>query len=289
MRIAVTGTTGRVGAALVRHFSGKHQVIPLPRSGCDLADAESLAGALDRLECDVFINPAGITSLEVCEDDPALAMRVNAEAPGEIAAWAAERGVPVFHFSTDYVFGGEREGLRSEDDPAVPVSEYGRSKLAGEQVVLAMPGNCVVRVAWVFGPEKASFVDFIFDAALAAKPLVAVADKVSLPTFTTDLAGWMEGLIERKATGVFHACNSGEPITWHDLAAAVCGEMVANGLIPTVPEIRKQTLAECTFFRAVRPRFTAMNTHRLAGILGTSPRHWHEALADHIRQRGSLL
>ena len=289
MRIAVTGTTGRVGAALVRHFSGKHEVIPLPRSGCDLADAGSLAGALDRLECDVFINPAGITSLEVCEDEPALAMRVNAEAPGEIAAWAAERGVPVFHFSTDYVFGGESEGLRREDDPAVPVSEYGRSKLAGEQAVLTMPGNCVVRVAWVFGPEKPSFVDLIFDDALAAKPLAAVADKVSLPTFTTDLAEWMEGLIERKSTGVFHACNSGEPITWHDLAKAVCEELVANRLLPTTPEVRKQTLTELTFFRAVRPRFTAMNTHRLADVLGASPRHWREALADHIRQRVSLL
>ena len=268
MRIAVTGTTGRVGAALARHFSARHEVIPLPRRICDLADARSLADALDGLECDVFINPAGITSLEVCEDDPALAMRVNAEAPGEIAAWAATRGVPVFHISTDYVFGGETEGTRREDDLPGPVSEYGRSKLAGEQAVSAHPGNCVVRVSWVSGPDKASFVDSIFDAALAGRPLAAVADKFSLPTFTGDLAVWLDALIERRATGIFHACNSGEPIHWHDLGTAVCEEMAALGLISEVPEIRKQTLAECDHFRAARPRFTAMNTRRLAEVLG---------------------
>lgn len=86
MRVAVTGTTGRVGAALVTHFASHHDVVSLPRSICDLADPASLTSALDGLECDVFLNPAGLTSLEACEDDPALAMRVNATAPGEIAA-----------------------------------------------------------------------------------------------------------------------------------------------------------------------------------------------------------
>ena len=289
MRIAVTGTTGRVGASLARHFSARHEVIPLTHQVCDLADARSLAGALDRLQCDVFINPAGVTSLEACEDDPVLAMRVNAEAPGEIAAWAAARRVPVFHISTDYVFDGETEGTRSEDDPTGPLSEYGRSKLAGEQAVSAYPGNCVVRVSWVSGPDKASFIDSIFDAALAGKPLAAVADKFSLPTFTGDLTEWIDCLIAQRATGIFHACNSGEPIHWHDLATAVCEEMAALGLISGVPEIRKQTLAECGFFRATRPRFTAMNTRRLAEVLGHAPRHWGEALAEHIRWRSSLL
>jgi dTDP-4-dehydrorhamnose reductase len=285
MRIAVTGTGGRVGAALARHFSTNHKVISLPRGLCDLANPESLARTLDQLDCDVFINPAGITSLEACEDDPALAMRVNAEAPGEIAAWAATRGVSVFHFSTDYVFAGESPGLRSEAEIPEPLSVYGRSKLAGERAVLAVPGNCVVRISWVFGPEKPSFVDQVFDAALAGRPLVAVADKFSLPTCSGDLATWMERLVALKTTGVVHACNSGEPVSWHGMATTVVGEMVACGALTEIPEIQKQALAGIAAFRAVRPRFTAMDTRRLSEILGQPPRHWREALAEHVRYR----
>ena len=93
MRIAITGTTGRVGSALAKHLSASHEVIELPRSICDLADSESLKSALSGLECDVFLHPAAITSVEACEKEPRAAMRVNSGAPGKIAIWAAERGV----------------------------------------------------------------------------------------------------------------------------------------------------------------------------------------------------
>ena len=218
-----------------------------------------------------------------------MAMRVNAEAPAEIARWAADRGVPVFHFSTDYVFGGGNAELRGESDVAEPVNAYGRSKLAGERAVLAYSENCVIRVSWVFGPDKPSFVDQIFDTALAGKPLAAVADKFSLPVSTSDLAEWMEQLIVRKTTGVIHACNSGEPVSWHDMAVAVVEEMAACGILSGVPPVEKQSLSEITFFRAVRPRYTAMATTRLTATLGHAPRPWREALSEHVRSRCSLL
>lgn len=287
MRVAVTGTTGRVGMALARYFATKCEVVPLPRQVCDLAHPPSLAASLDRLKCDVFLNPAGITSLEACEDDPALAMRVNSEAPAEIAAWAAERDVRVFHFSTDYVFGGETPGLRNESEEPKPLNVYGQSKLAGEAAVLAWPKNCVVRVAWVFGPEKPSFVDSIFDAALAGCPLAAIADKFSLPVFTKDLAKWMERLIDHKTTGILHACHSGSPVSWHDIASAVVEEMVACGVLAQTLDIQEQALDEVSTFRATRPRFTAMNTGRLTEILDHPPRPWREALGEYIRQRCS--
>jgi len=283
MRVAVTGTTGRVGAALAQHFTPIHKVIPLPRRVCDLADPGSLAAALDRLDCDILLNPAGITSLEDCEDDPALAMRVNAEAPGEIAAWAESRGVKVFHFSTDYVFNGKTEGFRSETEVPEPLNVYGLTKLAGEDAVLAWPGNCVVRISWVFGPEKRSFVDAIAEAALAGRPLAAVADKFSLPVFTGDLAEWMERLIEAKTTGIVHACNSGEPVSWHGMATAVVEEMVACGTLAEIPVVQPQMLDEMASFRATRPRFTAMATDCLTGILSHPPRPWRDALIEHVR------
>lgn len=285
MRIAVTGTTGRVGAALARILASEHQVISLPRSACDLADPASLAKALKSLKCDVLINPAGITSLEVCEADPVRAMRVNAEAPGEIAAWAARNGVRVIHLSTDYVFGGEVPGLRSECEVPEPVNVYGKSKLAGEQAVLAHPANLVLRVSWVFGPEKPAFVDQVFENAMAGKPLAAVTDKFSLPTYTTDLSHWISGLIHTNASGLLHACNPGDPVSWHGLGIAVLREMTACGVISACPEIEEQKLDEMSAFRATRPRHTAMDTQRLAELLGDALRPWPEALAEHVRTR----
>ncbi len=284
MRVAVTGTTGRVGAALANHLAASHEIIALPRKLCDLADPDSLTAALENLECDVFINPAGLTSLEACEDDPRLAMRVNSAAPGKIALWAASRGVRMIHFSTDYVFGGNNTALLTEEAAPDPLSVYGRSKLAGEKAVLAHPGNLVVRVSWVFGPEKPSFIDQTFNNALADRHLEAIADKYSLPVFTTDLAAWMEILIDRKTEGIIHACNPGTPVSWHGMACAVVAEMAAAGVIDPVPIVGKQLLDSVKSFRAVRPRFTAMDTSRLAAETGISLRPWPEALKAYVRQ-----
>lgn len=285
MRVAVTGTTGRVGTALARHFAKTHEVIELPRNVCDLADSASLNDALSRLKCEVLINPAGLTGLEACEDQSKLAMRVNSAAPGKMAEWAAQNGVQFFHFSTDYVFSGETPGLRDEAEPTAPLSVYGRSKLAGERAVLAQPTACVVRVSWVFGPEKPSFTDQIFDAALAGRPLFAVVDKFSLPTYTADLAGWMEILISEARAGIVHACQSGEPVSWHGMATTVVEEMFACGVLQSLPKVSPTLLGDVVSFRAPRPRFTAMRTGRFSREVGITPRPWQEAIRSYIRSR----
>lgn len=278
----MTGTTGRVGAALARAFAPDHTVIELPRAAFDLSDPEAMAAALDLLDCEVFINPAGLTGLEDCLDRPGLAWRVNAEAPGEIAAWAARRGVRMIHFSTDYVFAELPPGLRRVDDPTEPPSDYGRSKLAGEQAVLAHPGHCVVRVSWVFGPEKPSFVDQIRRRALAGEAISAVDDKFSLPAYTRDLTEWIRALADGGATGVIQACNSGSPASWHDLATTTVRHLHRRGKLAALPEIERVPLAENTAFRAPRVRHSAMDNSRLAGLLETPPRPWQDALAEYL-------
>jgi dTDP-4-dehydrorhamnose reductase len=288
MRVAITGTTGRVGASLATHLAPRHEIVSLPRTACDFSKPESLAAALDVLDCDVFLNPAALTGLEACEDDPRLAMCVNSAAPGKIALWAADRGVRMIHFSTDYVFGGQTTLPLTEDMPARPVNAYGRSKLAGEMAVLAHPGNLVLRVSWIFGPEKPSFVDQIFDAALAGDPLAAVADKLSLPTFTSDLAQWVDALLETDAGGILHACNPGPPVSWHGMAAFVVREMTACGLLDQCPDVAPLELDAMPIFRATRPRFTVMDPGRLSNITG-GLRPWPEALAEHVRARCAAI
>ncbi|BCU75958.1 NAD(P)-dependent oxidoreductase [Luteolibacter sp. LG18] len=284
MKIAVTGTTGRVGAALAAHFAGRHEVTELSRARFDLADPAAMAAALGELDCDVFLNPAGLTGLEASEDDPALARRLNVEAPGELAAWATRRGVRLIHFSTDYVFSGEAPGLKTEDDVPQPLSVYGTTKREGELAVLAHPGTCVVRVSWVFGPEKPSFTDGIVRAALAGQPLAAIADKWSLPTHTRDLATWTERLIETGTEGIVHACQSGEPVSWHGMAEVIVDELVRQGRLASLPPVAATALDATTAFRAPRPRHTAMATNRLSACLGEAPRGWQDALREYVRE-----
>lgn len=285
MRLAITGTSGRLGAALAEHLKARHDVIPLPRSACDLADPESLQEALSGLECDVLLNPAGMTSIEACEEDARMAMRVNSAAPGKIALWAAEGKVRVIQFSTDYVFEGVLPGLRLEAEPARPILAYGRSKLAGERAVLTHPGHLVLRVSWLFGPEKPSFVDRVMQLAIAGEPLTAVADKWSIPTSTADLACWVESLLETDVSGVLHACSSGEPVSWHGMAEVIVDEMCACGVIASRPQVLKQAVEENLSFKVARPRHTAMSNERLSDLLGKPPRLWEEALREYVRGR----
>ncbi|MES2997604.1 MAG: NAD(P)-dependent oxidoreductase [Verrucomicrobiota bacterium] len=284
LRIAVTGTTGRVGAALAKHLAGAHEIIRLPRTVFDLADRANVSAVLSGLNCDVFLNPAGITSLEACEDDPPQAMRVNSQVPGRIAEWCSGNNVRMIHFSTDYVFDGKNGRLLTENDKPAPLSAYGRSKLAGERAVLAFPGHSVLRVSWVFGPEKPSFIDSVFHSALADESLAAVADKTSLPTHTADLCGWAGDLLEKDFSGMLHACNAGEPASWHDIAMVVADEMLALGILKTMPEIVALRMRDVTAFRAPRPVHSAMDSSALAGLLGRTIRPWPEAVRGYVRE-----
>lgn len=279
MRIAITGTTGRVGQALARHFGERHEVIALPRTRLDLA-APDCGRLLEELEFDVLLNPAGLTSLEQCEDDPDLARRVNAAAPAALAAVCRERGKKMLHFSTDYVFGGRDPGLRAEDEEPSPLSVYGKTKCDGERAVLAA-GGTVMRISWVFGPEKPAFPDQILDRALAGRELAAVADKFSRPTFTGDLCGWVEAWLAAGApAGIFHASNGGPMTSWHGMALEILAYLVEKGV--AVPPLEALALDKMTAFRAPRPRHTAMASRRLEALLGKPPRDWREAMREHL-------
>lgn len=278
MRLAITGTTGRVGRALADRLSSRHEVIELSRAKWDFCDP-GIAGRLEGLDFDVLLNPAAITGLEACEDDAVRAFRVNSEIPGMLAVVCGGR--PMLHFSTDYVFDGVLPGLRRESDPTRPLSVYGRSKLKGEERVLA-GGGTVMRVSWVFGPEKAAFPDQFVGRVIAGERLAAVSDKYSLPTYTPDLCEWVSAWLDGDCPGgVFHACNSGSPVSWHGIAMEISAILAGCGM--QVPYVHALALEEMTEFRAVRPRHTAMATDRLEGLLGRTPRSWREAISDHVR------
>ena len=277
MRLAITGTTGRVGRALADRLAVFHEIVELPRTQLDLG-ADGCERVLETVDFDVLLNPAGLTSLEQCEDHPQLAYRVNADAPGRLAKSC--HGRPVLHFSTDYVFDGTTPGLRHEDESPSPLSVYGKTKAAGEVGVLAA-GGTVMRVSWVFGPEKPAFPDQIVAKALAGQELAAVADKDSLACFTPDLCEWVNGWLAAGCPGgIFHGCQSGEPVSWHGMALEIVALLAEKGI--PVAGVKALSMAEMTAFRAPRPRHTAMATDRLTDLLGKAPRDWRTALREHV-------
>jgi dTDP-4-dehydrorhamnose reductase len=237
---------------------------------------------LSDLEFDVLLNPAALTSLEVCEDQPELAQRVNADAAAELAAMCRETGRRLLHFSTDYVLEGDTPGLHDEAAACGPASVYARTKLEGERRVLES-GGCVMRVSWVFGPERPAFPDQVIRKALAGEPLAAVADKTSLPAFTGDLVDWVDSVIEAGLPNeVIHGCNGGEPVSWHGMAEEILDVLMEHGELTERPLVAGQTLDGIEGFRAKRPRHTAMATGKLAALLEAPPRDWREALREHV-------
>src|SRR5215467_2284748 len=151
MRVLITGVTGQVGAALHKALSPSCTVVAADRGMLDLSQPQTIPFVLARYAPDLIVNPAAYTAVDRAEDEKELAFRINAEAPGVIARWAASRGVPLIHFSTDYVFNGTGSRPWREDDPTGPLSVYGASKLAGEEAIRAAGGeNLIIRTQWIY-------------------------------------------------------------------------------------------------------------------------------------------
>lgn len=285
-RVLILGGRGRLGAALVRKWSARHEVRALARPELDVADLEALERLLAAESFDVLVNGTGLTNVDRCESDRAEAETVNGRAPGLMGRVAAGKGARFIHVSTDYVFDGQKEAPYTEDDEARPLSYYGATKRDGEVAALAeSPRHLVVRVSWVFGPDKPSFVDAIVERALTQDRVEAIADKTSSPTLSEDVADWLEPfLTEELAGGLYHACNRGG-CTWRDYGQHALDCAVRAGAALKARTVEPIPLASMKAFLAPRPPHTVMDSSRLSRVTGRTPRPWQEAVEDYISQK----
>lgn len=289
-RILVLGSRGRVGAALVRTWSDRHTVQALARPELDVADLPALEQLLAGAEFDILVNATGLTNVDRCEVVREEATTVNTAAPGLMAQIATKKNARLIHFSTDYVFDGVQTEPYRESDPARPLGHYGQSKLDGETAVLASSDrHVVVRVSWVFGPDKPSFVEMILERALANHRVEAIADKISSPTSAQDLADWLDKFLAMEnssapAGGLYHACNTGA-CTWQEYGQHVLDVAGRAGWPLRAVSVDPIALADLKNFSAPRPPHTAMNTTKLAAVLGQPPRPWQDALEEYIFQK----
>jgi dTDP-4-dehydrorhamnose reductase len=284
--VLIIGAGGRMGAALARRLASSRDVIAFRREHLDVLHPERVRDALATHEFRSVVYTAGITSVDECETDPRKAALSNTDTPRAIAEVCRDRGTRFVHVSTDYVFGGDDPRSRTETDPTEPVNVYGRTKLEGERAVLAVsPDFLVLRVSWLFGPDRRSFPDMILEHAQNFDRVEAVADKHSCPTYSEDLAQWVEALLDRDgARGVVHLCNSGST-SWQAYGQAALDIAASLGVPLRTRVVEGVSRLHLAAFKAVRPEFTSLDTSKFTRLTGITPRPWREALEDYLRKK----
>ena len=282
MKIAIVGANGRLGAALAREYRIGFEATGYERNQLDLGQLDRVRSALSEANFELLINCAALTNVDYCESHREEAFVVNAEAPRLLAEIANEKSAKLVHFSTDYVFDGRKMEPYVEEDKALPLSVYGESKLEGERRVLEVSSqHLVVRLSWVFGPDKPSFIDQIIRRARENNVVAAVADKFSAPTYTIDVANWLRLAIDKNANGILHLANNGGCSwqEWAQYAIDVCRKL---GLPLKAERVGAVSLEDMKNFVAQRPVHTVLSTAKFTALTGVQPRHWREAVAEYI-------
>jgi dTDP-4-dehydrorhamnose reductase len=286
LKVAVIGSTGQLGQDLMRVFS--EEAVGFAHEDLDVTDGESVASAIRSVEPDWVLNTAAFHRVDDCETNPTLTFAVNATGALNVARAAAAVGSGMAFFSSDYVFGGqdrERDHPYEEGDGPDPLSVYGVSKVAGEQLVMqANPRHLVVRSAGLYGTATSrkgwTFPELMLNKARSEGALRVVTDQVLSPTFTADLAGKTKELIEQDAVGLFHLTNAGE-CSWFEFAR---GALELAGVDAKMEQISTEQMNQ----RARRPPYSALDTTRLEAV-GLEPlRPWKEALNDYLRAKGMI-
>lgn len=284
MRIIITGTGGRLGAAVARRLRDRHRVIAWDRKAMDLREPEQIRDHFGAVQFDVVIHCAALTSVDHCEDHPDEARAVNTEAPALLARLCRDRGARLIQVSTDYVYDGRLPGPRRESDPVDPLGVYARTKREAEEAVLETSANFLVaRTSWIFGPDRPSFADTILDRARRGGDCGAIAGKWSNPSYSHDLAAMLEALaLNPAATGLVNLCNAGG-CSWLEYGQACLDIAAEAGVALKCRTLKPLELHEIPSFKAPRPIHTSMDTGRLAELTGAPVRPWREALTEYIR------
>ena len=293
-RLVVIGAGGRLGAALAREYAHDFEVVGFNHAQLDLGAPDQMRETLGGLEFDALINTAAQTNVDRCETEVEEAFALNGKAPGVLAEICARKKARFIHISTDYVFDGEKREPYTEEDEARPVSVYGASKLDGERRALeANEHALIVRVSWVFGPDRASFIDWALGQAREKDEVKAIADKWATPTYTVDLAELLKPFLSpeknglgagrlQDACGILHLANRGE-CTWQEYAQWALDCCHAEGVPMKARTIGASSLAEMKSFIAKRPIYSVLSPAKFERLTGQTPRPWRDVVADYVR------
>ncbi len=285
MNILITGSTGQVGYELQRQLAGLGTITAVDRQQCNLADADSIRACVALAKPDWIINAGAWTAVDKAESERDAAFAVNAEAPRLLAELSAARGARLVHYSTDYVFAGDKQGRYREDDPVQPLNVYGASKLAGEQAIAQIVASrdlqaWTFRTTWVFGTHGNNFLKTMLKLAQTRDSLSVVNDQFGAPTSAGLIAEVTAQLIRQVeacksvAPGLYHLAAAGET-NWQAYAQRVIAQARQQGLATRVAPEQVQGIPAVQYpTPAARPANSRLDCRRLEAALDMKLPDW---------------
>jgi len=286
--ILLFGANGQVGWELRRTLSTLGQVTTAGIDGADqqvnFTDLDSISKLVEAVKPALIVNAAAYTAVDKAESEPELAQQVNADAVEHMGKLAAAIDCPVVHYSTDYVFSGEGNTPWREQDEPDPRSVYGRTKLRGEEVLVASGADfLILRTAWVYGARGANFLLTMQRLFREKDQLNIVADQYGAPTWSRHIAEATAQIVAQSrasqgqgfdlsaSRGIYHLTAAGQA-DWHEFAEAILAGTDADcRLIPITTDEYP-----CA---AARPVFSVFNNERLQRVFGIQLPHWRQGLA----------
>ncbi|MDN2582338.1 dTDP-4-dehydrorhamnose reductase [Aquibium sp. ELW1220] len=283
MKLLVFGKTGQVARELARRCPPGMQAIFLGREQADLSVPERCAAAIRSSDVDVVINAAAWTAVDHAEDDETLATLVNGAAPGAMAQACAERGIPLLHLSTDYVFDGSGTRPFEPADAPAPLNAYGRSKLAGEAAIRASGArHLVLRTSWVVSAHGTNFVRTMLRLGRERDVVRVVSDQIGGPTPAGAIAEALLSAARDMAAGAAGGTHhfAGAPDTsWAEFARAIMTEAGLSCAVEDIPSAAYPT-------RARRPLNSRLDCTGFERAFGIARPDWREGLAEIVAEIG---
>jgi len=282
MRVVLIGATGQLGSDLARSFA-QEELTCLNHQELEVCDHPRVRDVLTSVGPDLVINTSAFHKVDLCEEQVQKSFAVNAFAVKNLAEVCAELNCALVHFSSDYVFDGEKGSPYAEEDRPGPVNVYGASKLTGEYFVqMACPQHLLVRTSGLFGLAGASgkggnFVETMVRLGREREVVRVVNDQTLSPTLTQDLAGMVYELVSTGAYGLYHINNSGY-CSWYELACRIFESM-------QLPARLEPTTSQEFGAKARRPRFSVLESAGLARLNLPSLRPWEEAVKEYLALR----
>lgn len=286
MKILLFGGGGLLGRYLSRELTG-HDLTALTHEQADITDAARL-DELFSSSWNAVVNAAAICDFDACEKDPAGSGRVNRDAPLDLARRCDQQNALFVQYSSDYVFGGETDKPLTETGPPRPLSVYGQQKADLERLLSAIcPHSLILRVSWLYGIGGKTFMSRMPDLLRSQPTLRTAAGKKGCCLYAADGAFWTKTLVEAGRTGLYNLVNPGET-SWEDFARTTLRQMTFLGLSPATTTIEEVPYEQLGPDWSKRPRYSCLDTAKLAGSFPPGPRPWQEALGEFLAEWKSV-